>query len=325
MSEKALPIYTIAKKELRDAFRSRLFVILLLMLAVLVVFSVVLGSLQVKISVDSFRQSVALLQSIGKTDLPASPTLNPLSASKSFTNYIGMIGALLGIALGNAAIRREREGGTLRLILTRQTSRGMLINGKVLGNSVLLFGISTLFFLIAAVSVPAIGHWQMTADENWRLAFFLANGFLYMMFFYLLSMLLTLVMSSSEKALLITVIIWLVLAFILPQIGDTMDMDNQISGGFFASMGMSRAQEKQVLTQFGFYEWIRNAFEELSPLKHFERIGYALLNVKPGFEENTALQIVGVKWWDLICLVIPNAALWITASAIFRRREDKIL
>jgi ABC-2 type transport system permease protein len=90
-------------------------------------------------------------------------------------------------------------------------------------------------------------------------------------------------------------------------------------------MGMTRAQEKDVLSQFGFYEWLRNAFEELSPLKHFERIGYALLNVKPGFEENTALQVVGLKWWDLACLAIPDAALWAAASATFARREDKSL
>ena len=126
-----------------------------------------------------------------------------------------------------------------------------------------------------------------------------------MMFFFLLSMLLTIALDNSEKALLLTVTIWLILSFILPQVGDTMDMDNQISGGFFASMGMSRDQEKQLLTQFGFYEWLRNGLEELSPLKHFERAGFALLNVKPGFEKNTVWEVMGIKWWDVI---LPHCA-----------------
>ena len=325
MNTSAYSVRTLAGKEIRDAFRSRLFMIIMAMLTALVIVSVVLGAFQVRVNVDSYHQSVALLQSIGKTNFPAAPSMNPLSASKSFTNYIGMLGALLGIVLGNAAIRREREAGTMRVILTRLTSRGALVNGKTLGNLALLLSISVLFYVFSAVSVPVIGQWSLTPDENLRLAFFCLIGFLYMMFFYLLSMVLAIVCKSYEKAMLITVAIWLILAFILPQVGDTMDMDNQISGGFFASMGMTRDQEKQVLSQFGFYEWLRNAFEELSPLKHFERAGFALLNVKPGFESNTALEVVGIKWWDIVCLIVPNAMLWGSATMIFKRREDRYL
>jgi ABC-2 type transport system permease protein len=316
---------TLALKEIRDAFKSKTFFILLAMLAVLVIVSVVLGAFQVRVNVDSYQQSVELLKSIGKKSFPAAPFLNPLSSSKNFTNYIGMLGALLGIVLGNATITRERTAGTMRLILTRQTTRGALINGKTLGNLMLLFIISALFYVFSTAAVPVVGHWSLTADENYRLALFCLNGFLYMTFFFLLSMTLAITSENQEKALLLTVTVWLILAFILPQVGDTMDMDNQISGGFFASMGMSRDQEKQVLSQFGFYEWLRNGLEELSPLKHFERIGFALLNVKPGFEKNTALEIVGIKLWDLLCLLVPDAILWFFSSMIFKRREDRNL
>lgn len=325
MKPLTLSVRTLAGKEIRDALRSRLFLIILMMLLALVVVSVVLGTFQVRVNVDSYNQSVALLKSIGKTNFPSAPNLNPLSASKSFTNSIGMLGALLGIVLGNAAIRREREAGTMRLILTRQTSRGAVVSGKALGNLMLLFAISVLFYGLSAAAVPVIGHWNLTPDEVLRLMMFFLVGFLYMMFFFLTSMLLTIALNSSEKALLLTVTIWLILSFILPQVGDTMDMDNQISGGFFASMGMSRDQEKQLLTQFGFYEWLRNGFEELSPLKHFERAGFALLNVKPGFETNTVWEVMGIKWWDVICLIAPNAILWFCASMLFTRREDKCL
>jgi ABC-2 type transport system permease protein len=325
MNNKAFSVKTLANKEIRDASRSRLFMIILVMLVALVIVSVVLGAFQVRVNVDSYNQSVALLKSIGKKNFPAAPSMNPLSASKSFTNYIGMLGALLGIVLGNATIRREREAGTMRLILTRQTSRGALVNGKTLGNLTLLLVISVLFYGFSAVAVPTIGHWSLTSDENLRLGFFCLIGFLYMTFFYLLSMVFAIVCESYEKALLLTVTIWLILAFILPQVGDTMDMDNQISGGFFAAMGMTRDQEKQVLSQFGFYEWLRNGFEELSPLKHFERVGFALLNVKPGFENNTALEVMGIKWWDIACLIVPNAILWFSAAMIFKRREDRYL
>jgi ABC-2 type transport system permease protein len=325
MSARTLSAITLARKEVRDASRSKLFLIIMVMLVVLVIVSVVLGASQVRVNVDSYHQSIALLQSIGKKNFPAAPSLNPLSASKSYTAYIGMLGALLGIVLGNATIRKEREAGTMRLILTRLTSRGALVNGKTLGNLTLLLAISVLFYMFSVVAVPVIGGWALTPDENLRLVFFCLLGFLYMTFFYLMSMMLAIVCESYEKALLLMVTIWLILAFVLPQVGDTMDMDNQISGGFFASMGMTRDQEKQVLSRFGFYEWLRNGFEELSPLKHFERAGFALLNVKPGFENYTAWEVMGIKWWDLACLIVPNAMLWFSAAMIFRRREDRCL
>lgn len=325
MNVRVFSAVTLARKEVRDASKSKLFLIILVMLVVLVIVSVVLGASQVRVNVDSYHQSIALLQSIGKKNFPAAPSLNPLGASKIYTEYIGMLGALLGIVLGNATIRKEREAGTMRLILTRQTSRGALVNGKTLGNLSLLLAISALFYMFSSVAVPVIGHWALTSDENFRLVFFCLIGFLYMTFFYLLSMMLAIVYENYEKALLLTVTIWLILAFVLPQIGDTMDMDNQIKGGFFASMGMTRDQEKQVLSQFGFYEWLRNSFEELSPLKHFERAGFALLNVKPGFENNTAWEVISIKWWDLACLIVPNVMLWLSAAVTFARREDRCL
>ena len=101
-----------------------------------------------------------------------------------------------------------------------------------------------------------------------------------------------------------------------------MDIDNQIPGGFFSSMGMTRDQEHQVLQQFKFYETIRNGIEEMSPTKHYERISFALLNVKPGFEANTPWEVVGLKWIDLLGLTVPSVGLWLLSYIAFLKREN---
>jgi ABC-2 type transport system permease protein len=101
-----------------------------------------------------------------------------------------------------------------------------------------------------------------------------------------------------------------------------MDMDNQLPGGFFAQMGMSRDQEAQVLQNFKFYETLRDGVEEMSPTKHYERVSFALLGVKPGFENNTALEIVGLKWINLIGLTIPSLLLSLIAYMVFLKHED---
>lgn len=315
-------IIEIAKKEIRDAFRNKLFLIILLMLLVLTIVSVVLGSYQVKISTDNYNSSISFLKSLGKAELPPMPNLNPISASKGFVNYIGMVGALLAIVLGNTAISKEQKNGTMRLILTRGVFRDTFMNGKLLGNLAILAGITVLTGMITFVSLMAIGGAALSANDIVRLLLFFLMSFLYMVFFTVLSMGIAAVSSKGSRALLITVIVWLVLSFVLPQIGDTMDMDNQIPGGFFSSMGMTRDQEHQVLQQFKFYETLRDGVEEMSPAKHYERISFALLNVKPGFETNTPWEVVGLKWINLLGLIIPSIAIWMLSYITFLKREN---
>jgi ABC-2 type transport system permease protein len=108
------------------------------MLLLLTLVSIVLSTYQVRISVDEYNKSIEFLKSLGKTSFPAQPNLNPLAASKSFVNYIGMLGALLAIVLGNYSVVKERRSGTMRLILSRQIFRDKLLNGKLLGNLIFL-------------------------------------------------------------------------------------------------------------------------------------------------------------------------------------------
>jgi ABC-2 type transport system permease protein len=299
----------IAKKEITDALRNKLFLITLGLLLLLAVVSIVLGTIQVRSVMNEYNNSIEFLKSLGKTELPAKPNLNPLAASKGFVNYLGMIGALLAMILGNHAIVKEKRSGVLKLILSRPVFRDSLLNGKILGNLGLLALISFVTGVITYITLLFIGNVVLSGNEIVRMILFFIMSFLYMAFFLLLAVMLSLVSSNDNKALLITIIVWLVLAFVFPQIGDTMDMDNQLPGGFFAQMGMTRAQEQKVLQNFKFYETLRDSIEEMSPTKHYERISFALLNVKPGFEKNTPVEILQLKWINLIGLIVPGLLL----------------
>ena len=314
--------WNIARKEITDALRNKLFLIILGMLLTLTVVSVVLGAYQVGAAVDNYNSSIEFLKSLGKADLPPMPNLNPISASKGFVSYIGMLGALLAMILGNYAIVKEKRSGTLKLILSRRVFRDTLLNGKLLGNLALLAGITLLFGAITFISVFAIGNVVLSGGEVVRMGLFFLMSFLYMGFFLILGITLAVMVGNGNKALLFTVIIWLVLAFVFPQIGDTMDMDNQLPGGFFAQMGMTRDQEHKLLDKFKFYETLRDGIEEMSPTKHYERVSFALLNVKPGFEKNTPIEVLGLKWVNLLGLTAPSIILWLIAYMVFLRRED---
>lgn len=312
----------IAKKEIRDVFRNKLFLIILGLLILLALVSIILGAIQVRMDLNEYNKSVEFLKYLGKTNFPAKPSLNPIAVSKSFVNYLGMIGALLAIVLGNNAIIKEKRSGTLKLLLSRPIFRDTLLNGKLLGNLGILASISFLVGVITFSALLLIGSATLSGSEIIRMLLFFTMSFLYMSFFLMVSVTLSLITSNGNKAMLITVIIWLCLAFVLPQIGDTMDMDNQLPGGFFVSMGMTRVQEQKVLQRFKFYETLRNGFEEMSPTKHYERVSFALLGVKPGFEKNTPLEILQLKWIDLVGLIIPSLLLGLTSYIVFLKCED---
>lgn len=312
----------IARKEITDALRNKLFLITLGLLLLLAIVSIILGALQVRASMADYNNSIEFLKSMGKTEFPPKPNLNPLAASKGFVNYLGMIGALLAMILGNHAIVKEKRSGTLKLILSRPVYRDSLLNGKLLGNLGLLAVISLMVGMITYISLQFVGSVSLSGDEILRMVFFFIMSFLYMTVFLVLAAAISLMSRNGNKALLITIILWLAFAFVFPQIGDTMDMDNQLPGGFFAQMGMTRDQEHKVLENFKFYETLRDSIEEMSPTKHYERISFALLNVKPGFENNTAAEVLQMKWINLVGLIAPSLLLSLISYAVFLKRED---
>ncbi|MCB8989837.1 MAG: ABC transporter permease [Ardenticatenaceae bacterium] len=314
-------LWVIARKEISDAFRNRLFLISMIMLLGLSLIAIGLGSLSVRTQMTDYLQSVQILTDLGRTDFPAAPPLNPIAVSKNFINYLAMVGALLAMILGFTSINKERQAGTLRLILSRPVYRDQFLTGKVLGNAALLAVLMTAVGLITFLAIGFIGRVWLTGDQIIRLALTMGMSWLYLMTFYLLAQFFTLLMPNTNHALLLTVIVWLVFAFIFPQIGDTMDLDNQLPGGFFATLGLDKAGEEQALQQFKWYETIRDGVEELSPTKHYERISYALLGIKKEFNENTWQEVMRLKLINLAGLTLPIVLLLSASYVVFLRQE----
>jgi ABC-2 type transport system permease protein len=218
-----------------------------------------------------------MLKELGKTPTGPAPELFPLNLLRGVIDYIEIIGAVLGILLGYMTISREKNSKTLALILTRPVSKLEIVLGKVLGNGA--FVILTLLLKLGLV---------------------LLLSFAYIIVFFSLTFLLSLSMKTISHALMIAFVIWLVIALVLPQIGDTMDPDNQVPGGFFASMHLTKPEEKQVMANFGNYETIRNTVEQLSITKHYERASFAILGIKTEFNAVPLAKILSSHWANLL-------------------------
>jgi len=111
-------------------------------------------------------------------------------------------------------------------------------------------------------------------------------------------------MKNLSNALIICFVIWLVFVLIIPQIGDTMDPDNQVPGGLFNSLNLDKPHEIQVLSHFSSYETNRDHLEQLSITKHYERASFAFLGIKDEFNDLPLADIFAKKWIDLLILII---------------------
>jgi len=302
------PIITIAKKEYLDAIKNRLFLILTLFIMMLTVISIIVASFDFQSKVADYNISVQILKSVGKTaEIPPTPEFYPLTMLRGVIDYLEIIGAIIGIILGYLSIAKEKGKKTLQLILSRPLKRPAIISGKIVGNSLLLLTVLLIVGVFIYFIICGLGKVIFLPVEFLKLLFILFLSYLYMLFFYSLSSTLSISIKSLPNALIIIFAIWLIFVLIIPQIGDTMDPDNQIPGGFFQSMHIAKLQEKEILAKFSTYETTRNALEEISLTKRYERTSFALLGIKPEYNGKNIGLIFHDEWknisWQLGCLI----------------------
>jgi ABC-2 type transport system permease protein len=191
----------------------------------------------------------------------------------------------------------------------------------MLGNAVFIGIVLVFVGSFALLSLVFVAGAALTLTEAVKLLLVLAISWIYIMAFFSLSAFLSLSMRSLSNALIVAFTIWLVFVLILPQIGDTMDPDNQVPGGFFNSIHFNKEQGKQVLAKFGSYEKTRNFIEELSVTKHYERAVFALLGIKPEFNGMPVSDILGQKWLDILVVMLFFAAGILVDYSVLNKKD----
>ena len=173
MSKVNHPFWVIVHKEVSDHVRSWRFLILIGIIAL-----TCMGSLY------------TALTNIGAAIKPNDPDssflfLKLFTASDgtlpSFVLFINFLGPLLGIALGFDAVNSEQNKGTLSRMLSQPIHRDCIINAKfvaaliVIGIMLFVLGFLVMGFGLIAIGIPP------TAEEFWRIVFFLITSVFYTM------------------------------------------------------------------------------------------------------------------------------------------------
>lgn len=136
-----------------------------------------------------------------------------------FLYVVRVVMSLVALLFGFDQISRERERGTLRLILTNPVSRSTVLAGKWLGN---FLSLAAPFLLISMLGMtlisldPSVRLYQAGLS---RLALILGMSVLYIALFLSLGMFVSVLTKRSASSLVILLFVWAVLVFVLPNMG----------------------------------------------------------------------------------------------------------
>jgi ABC-2 type transport system permease protein len=195
------------RKEITDQFKSRRFVIVLLMIAITAIVSVYSAGQGIQSAVQSSSSSsssvfLSLFTSSG-------------SSLPSFVSFLSFLGPIVGLTLGFDAINGERSRRTLSRLVSQPIYRDSIINGKfAAGVTVITIMIFFLGLMVAGAGIIMTGI-PPTSEELLRLLLFLVFTVVYMSLWLSVSMLFSLVFRHAATSALSGIAIWVFLSFFM--------------------------------------------------------------------------------------------------------------
>ncbi|MFC6356571.1 ABC transporter permease [Luethyella okanaganae] len=312
--------WVVARKELLDLRRDRLFTVLVAFLAIATLISVAVAAANFRTQLDAYNLYVQQLAASGSRTVPAAPRLFPLQLLRGGVEYLEILGALFAIVLGYGAVAKEKHRGTLQLLLSRPLGRFSIPGGKILGLAVVWFVVVAFLTITTATAIAVIGNAPLPAIEIARIVIAALAAWLYLVFWSALSIGITSLSPRLSTGLIVAITIWLAFVLVIPQIGDTMDPDNQVPGGLFATLQIQKTDELAVLANFAGFDGIRNGLEVSSITKNFERLSFAFLGIKDTYNQQPLALVWAAMWPYAVTLAAAVAASVTFAVGVTTRR-----
>lgn len=308
------PVAIIARKEFQAAFRNRLFITITILFLALSILSVYIGSTTKRAEVRVYNETVASLTAQGVTALPLPPEIHTLTILSNLTEYVSIVGAILAVVLGYNALIEEKESGGLKLILSRPVYRDRLLTGKLLGNAAVIGVLLGLVFVFNLGLLVVVGGIWPTAGEVLRLFSFVLLAWAYMLIFLTLSLLLSIRLNNSATVFLVSLVVWMLLSFVLPQMAEAMMANSTIINSI--SGATNQIPQDTVASQ---------TLNYLSPTWHLRHIGGQLLEVAPGSLLLSSGALLGQWLTTLLVLLAPSLVFTAAGYASFLRNETLTL
>lgn len=298
-------ITTIALKDARVALRDRFLLVATLALGAAALISVITGTVAMRTDVATYMAAKAQLLALGK-DLGAiaAPEFYPLKLMRGTIEQIEIMGAVIALIAGYRAAVEERGRQTLALILTRPLANWQFLAAKLVGGAGLVSVALAVVFAASALVLAMGAGVGLSGGDLGRLALIWGASSLYLTGIFAVGFALSLWLKSPASGLLYAFALWLLVVLVAPQIGDTLDPDNQVAGGVFAQLAIPKAEQDKIKAGFASYETIRNGIEVSSVTKHYERLTFAVLGIKDTYTGKPLAPILAEKRGDVLFLLL---------------------
>jgi ABC-2 type transport system permease protein len=172
------------------------------------------------------------------------------SVVPSFTYLVSLLVPIIGIALGFDAINSERTGGTLSRVLSQPVFRDSVINGKFLAGVVTLsIMVTTMILVVSGYGLSMIGV-PPTAEEVFRLFFYLFLTIVYGAFWMGLAILFSITFRRVAASLLSSLALWLFFSIFILLIAPGIASALAPTGGGTQAELIHNAEVQRMITRF---------------------------------------------------------------------------
>ncbi len=208
--------FVVAAKEFKDNLNSKRFLILFGLLTLLSIIGAITGIGDYNSALDSYNSNLNQASSLPGNikifvDMPSI-----LQIFSSYGTYIASFGMLLAVSMGFDLISREKEEGTLKILLTHPVFRDQVINGKILGSAAMMIVVLLSTFL-AIVAIMLFFGIVPSGDDLVRLGAFFLAVVLFLLAYLAISVMSSTISKSSSMAMLIAIAIVLV-GMVIPNV-----------------------------------------------------------------------------------------------------------
>ena len=300
-------VAVLCRKELKDLSRSRATAGLLVFLSAVIILSVLVAAADYRVKLAEYTAYADALRAAGGSPTRP-PNLFPLQMLRGGIEYLEIVGSLFAVILGYGLVAKEKGSNTLQLLFTRPLGRHAFAGGKILATAVVWLAVVLGLFAVITLAVLLAGQAQLGGQDFLRLAIAAAHTCVYFIMWSLLALALASLTRQPASGLVLALVLWLVIVLVIPQIGDTMDPDNQIPGGLFASLQIDATNENALMTRFASYETWRDFVEQTSTTKQYERAVFAYLGVQSQYNQLSP----GDVW-----AATSHNSLWLLATSVF--------
>lgn len=127
--------------------------------------------------------------------------------------------SLLALLFAYDAISGEREGGTLRLMMSNSIPRASVLIGKYLSALLSLFWPIAVSVIVALLMIMFSGKVALTSGDFLRILMIVFTSLLYVSLFYLVGLLISTKTQRTATSLMLAIFVWVLLTIVYPNAG----------------------------------------------------------------------------------------------------------